>query len=80
MKRYLVFSGACYYANGGWSDFDSDHDTLEDANKARKLKHDKNGWSEVVDSELRKAVIEQVEERPVVIDPSIIHLECLVIR
>lgn len=30
-KRFLVFTGPCYYAGGGWKDFSGSADTLEEA-------------------------------------------------
>lgn len=80
MKRYLVFSGLTYYPDGGWSDFDSDHDTLEEANEARKDKHSKFGWSEVVDTESMRSVIVQSENSPVILDPELLHLDGLTTR
>jgi hypothetical protein len=34
MKRFLVFAYDAYYPGGGWTDFQSDHDTLEEARAA----------------------------------------------
>lgn len=34
MKRFLLFAYDCYYPYGGWADFQSDHDTLEEAQAA----------------------------------------------
>ena len=31
LKRFLVFSYEEYYPGGGWNDFQSSHDTLEQA-------------------------------------------------
>lgn len=55
MKRYLLFAGDTYYPSGGWSDFHSDHDTIEEALAA------KNGleyidWYQIVDSTTVKVV------------------------
>lgn len=34
MKRFLVFAYDTYYPRGGWTDFRSAHDTLEEAKAA----------------------------------------------
>lgn len=39
MKRYLVFAFDYYYPGGGWNDFVSAHDTVEEAQKAGKDKN-----------------------------------------
>ena len=52
VKRYVVFSGVCYYPGGGWEDFNSSHDDLEEAKKlARELNKPSDAWSHVVDLE-----------------------------
>ena len=33
LKRYLLFAGCCYYAEGGFADFRGSFDTVEDAKK-----------------------------------------------
>lgn len=38
MKRYLVFSHHEFYPQGGWLDFDSSHDNLEEAKKIAEAK------------------------------------------
>lgn len=34
MKRFLMFATSQYYPMGGWSDFVSEHDTLDEATAA----------------------------------------------
>lgn len=57
MKRFLLFCGPCYYAEGGWHDFKGDFDTLEAAKRkygryAQKLRKDKGPtWGHVFDTE-----------------------------
>ncbi len=52
MKRYLVFASAVDFPAGGWSDFISAHDSLDEA---VALAHEKAnppsraGWAHVVD-------------------------------
>lgn len=52
MKRYLVFAGYDYYPSGGWDDFQSDHETAEEAHAAvRTLVVKSHDWYQVVDLE-----------------------------
>jgi hypothetical protein len=54
MKRFLVFAGDFYYPSGGWGDFDS----IDEA-KDKLLKIHKDWeWSQVIDSETKKEVVE----------------------
>lgn len=45
VKRFAVFSGAQFYASGGWSDFQSSHATLAEARRASKP----GDWWQIVD-------------------------------
>jgi hypothetical protein len=45
VKRFAVFSGDQYYPDGGWGDFKSSHDTLDEA-KSEKTRGD---WWHIVD-------------------------------
>lgn len=53
MKKYLLFSGKSYYANGGILDFKGSFDSLEDAvAKGRyQLDNTYEDWFHVYDSE-----------------------------
>jgi hypothetical protein len=68
VKRFLLFAGQTYYANGGWRDFVSSHATLDEAEAARKAEHvEQNsnygtGWTHIVDSETEKEVVSQFED------------------
>ncbi len=50
MERFLLFAGSVYYAAGGWKDFQSSHDTLEEAIKTAKAEHNEYDWWHVVDT------------------------------
>ena len=54
MKRYLLFAGQSYYANGGWADWKGTFDTLEEA-VAHLTKLDID-WFHVIDIQTLKAV------------------------
>lgn len=62
MKRYLVFSGASYYAGGGWLDFGEAFDTLDQAIEYGQhcLKHDFHDWYHIIDTNTGK-IVNQVE-------------------
>lgn len=59
MKRFLLFAGSHYYANGGWSDFRGWYDTVADAEAALPQSMavsdphpvDDDYWWHVVDSQ-----------------------------
>lgn len=52
MKRYLVFIGNNYYASGGMGDFDSAHDTVEEAERALdKMRDNDEKWGHIYDQE-----------------------------
>jgi hypothetical protein len=58
MKRFLVFAGDFYYPSGGWGDFQGDFDSIDEA-KDKLLKIHKDWeWSQVIDSETKKEVVE----------------------
>ena len=48
MKRFLLFSGDSYYPSGGWSDFDKDFDTVDEAKS--HIVQNREDWYEIVDS------------------------------
>lgn len=47
LKRYLTFSYDAYYPGGGWSDFVSSHDTIDEAMAAGRAKG--RDYVEVID-------------------------------
>lgn len=58
MKRYLVFTGECYYPSGGWEDFHSDYDELSTAIQIAQnidANHEYS-WSHVVDTDSMKII------------------------
>jgi hypothetical protein len=48
MKDYLVFSGENYYPCGGWEDFRSDFDSLEEGLNYIKSQRPQYNWAHVV--------------------------------
>lgn len=52
MKKFLLFAGADYYADGGWNDFHGSFDTVAEAEAiAASLPEDSSGsWWHVVDA------------------------------
>ncbi len=62
MKRYLLFDGAIYYPFGGWSDFQGEFDTVDEA-----MQHslpDEYTWAHVVDTQLKQIVFTRYEDNP----------------
>lgn len=62
MKRYLLFSGQCYYPSGGIDDFNGDFDSFEEAkSEYETLKSNKNvwcrEWAHVWDSESKQKIL-----------------------
>jgi hypothetical protein len=51
MKRYLLFAGDCYYPCGGFCDFVTDFDTIEEATESALANEKDNDWAQVVDGE-----------------------------
>ncbi len=50
VKRFVLFAGSDYYPSGGWDDFRSSHDTIEEAIAAAALPHRwGTDWWQVVD-------------------------------
>lgn len=49
MKRFLVFSSACYYPSGGWDDFHAAFDDLDQAKASADEQDSEWTWSHVVD-------------------------------
>lgn len=52
VRRFVVLSGDHYYPNGGWDDYRSSHDTLDDARSAPAP----GDWSQIVDLRTGKIV------------------------
>jgi hypothetical protein len=52
-KRFLVFAYQAYYPGGGWCDFKSAHDTIEEAHAGVKELAEKSRYDfvEIVDLE-----------------------------
>lgn len=55
MKRYLVFAGSRYYPAGGWGDFISDFDSMQEAMAFIEPKYSPDyeseyDWYHIVDS------------------------------
>jgi hypothetical protein len=62
MKRFLVFAYDAYYPSGGWSDFQSAHDTLDEAKAAKKaLNEPRRKWYyvDIVDLENMAQVFDE---------------------
>jgi hypothetical protein len=56
MKRYLLFCGQDYYANGGWFDFRGDYDEIPSVEEVHKSMVDHDNWWHVVDTTAGKIV------------------------
>jgi hypothetical protein len=54
MKKFLLFGGYNYYPLGGWSDFLSSSDTIEEVQK--KLNNFSGDWWHIVDTSTGKIV------------------------
>ena len=61
MKHFLLFAGDRHYPGGGWHDFVSDYDTLEEAEKEGKKNDEKDiagvicsRWWHIVDTKEKK--------------------------
>lgn len=50
MKRFLVFGGYDYYPSGGWEDYQSAFDTLEEAKTFIQSPTSELDWYHVVDT------------------------------
>jgi hypothetical protein len=50
-KRFLVFTGGTYYADGGWNDFAGSFDDLDSAvaNAQKNIDTKSHDWWQVVD-------------------------------
>ena len=61
MRRYLVFAGSKRCTFGGWSDYNSSHDTEQEARHAARTQLGWCDWAEVVDLQMgvRKEVSRQ---------------------
>lgn len=53
MKRYLLFAGYDFYPAGGWDDFISDGNTVEELKLLGETGHD---WAHIVDRDTGKKV------------------------
>lgn len=54
VKRFVLFAGEQYYPSGGWEDYDSSFDTLEEAKtRAQEVTSD---WRDIVDLETGEVV------------------------
>ena len=51
LKRFLLFAGYDYYPTGGWADFMSSHETVEDAVIAVAGMRSPMDWWHVIDLE-----------------------------
>lgn len=51
MKRYLLFTGDCFYPCGGWDDFRGDFDSVDAAKAAKLDRHSRDDWFHIVDTE-----------------------------
>lgn len=66
MKRFLVFCGAEFYKDGGWSDFDSAHETYRAAKERtdnfllRPEREVTYVWAQIVDLETEKVIFEVI--------------------
>lgn len=65
MKRYLVFAGLDYYPEGGWSDYEGEADTPQEATAlARQCLTRRSGqwcdWAHFVDT--ATGVITEIKE------------------
>ncbi len=58
MKRYLLFSGSNFYPIGGWNDFQTSFDTIEEAEKHAVTLREwcQHDWHHIVDSETQERV------------------------
>lgn len=56
LKKYLLFAFDNFYPSGGWSDFQGDFETLEEALKMGKEAGRAFDRWEIVDSETRKVI------------------------
>lgn len=64
MKKYLLFVGSQYYANGGFRDFHMDADDIELLKKYAQRKMNEPGqdapdWYQIVDTRTLKVVDSQ---------------------
>ena len=56
MKRFLLFAGDEYYPTGGWGDFISDFDTLEEVKKDILSGRFYKDWYQIVDTQNKEVV------------------------
>lgn len=55
MKRFLLFAGETYYPRGGWADFQSSADTLDEAVEKAANVADCDWW-QIVDTQNMEVV------------------------
>lgn len=60
MKQFLLFAGDTYYPVGGWRDFKSDHDTLDEARSAAAALN--ADWYDIIDVQTMKVVPDMPEK------------------
>ena len=60
-RRYLLFSGAIDYPQGGWNDFVGSYDSVEEAltTLIKTVPLGLRGWWHIVDTETQEAVKER---------------------
>jgi len=63
MSNYLLFSGSDYYPCGGWEDFISAHETLEEAHKAGLALYEPDWWH-VVDTTIMH-IVDSITGEPI---------------
>ncbi len=51
LKRYLVFAGSTYYPAGGWGDFRTSCDTVEEAKDWLLKWNEDYDWWQIADAE-----------------------------
>ena len=49
VKRYVVFAGPDYYPSGGWGDFHSSHDDINEARDAKLAEEAEGHWANIID-------------------------------
>lgn len=57
LDRYLLFAGEDYYPEGGWRDFQSSHETIEEAKKAFSIFEYRDEWGHIFDLITKEIVV-----------------------
>lgn len=60
---FLIFAGDTYYANGGWNDFYSSAETIEEAQYIYNSIKNKYDWVHVVDMWTKHILIRSSDEK-----------------